>query len=174
MTTDVEDKGLPGDGGSGKIKEASFSAARGGDFRELLKKRLAEKRSQLGATEESIKKYSAPPAQGAGTGVAGAQGEHRGAGRGVARFQNRLGPPPGGGPVPGRALGARLGPRVDNRRSGEQDEQLPNRGGLLSRVVVEQKTREEVMAEKKASENEEASKVEGGPIPSLLLDHGDH
>ncbi len=150
----------------GKVEEGGGRAkvGAGGDFRESLKKRLAEKRSQLGATEESIKKYTAPPMQ--------QGGEVRGAG--VARFHNRLGPPPGvaqqgggrgrGGPYRGGGLGARLGPRVSEgggrRVIMEEDGAARGRaGGLLSRVVVEQKTREEVMAEKKASENEEVNKV---------------
>ncbi len=118
-----------------------------GDFRELIEKKLAAKRSQLGQTEETIKKYigdrdQLPP--------------------GPARFQNRLGPPPGQasqGP-----LGSRLGPRVGAQpasryRDPDDDDVTPHRVGVMSRVVVEQKTREEVLAEKRASENKSDAQV---------------
>lgn len=130
------------------------------DFREVLKRKMEEKRTQLGKTEENIKKYTAPSlADKPGADASGAPG-------GMGRFQNRLGPPTGGHRVPGRALGARLGPRVDNRPGGPGGRQVVEEekfgsvaskvtgggGGLLSRVVVDNKSREEVMAEKRASE----------------------
>ncbi len=134
----------------------------GGDYRQVLKKRLAEKRSQLGATEESIKKY-APPFQPSEQNAAapGQRGDPAGRGSGgIARFQSRLGPPGGGGG--GRGLGSRLGPpRSEMGRGGGAEEDFPRRpgGGLLSRVVVDQKSRDEVMAENRQVENEQVAKV---------------
>jgi hypothetical protein len=127
-----------------------------GDFRDLIRRKLAAKESQLGQTEESIKKYVAVLPPSSNTSAA----PQRVA---MARFQNRLGPPAAGAAASAAAGGyhqqqdnrapmrARLGPRVDE----EEDNWAPPqaRGGLLSRVVVEQKSRDEVLAEKKATEN---------------------
>jgi hypothetical protein len=50
MTKDIESS----------LTVAGDLSASTGDFRELIQKKLAEKKNQLGETEESIKKYVRP------------------------------------------------------------------------------------------------------------------
>lgn len=77
------------------------------DFREVIKKKLAMKQSELGETEETLKKLAPPPG-----GIGGApnnKGDAGGGNRGLARFQNRLGPAVRSNKG---TIGSRLGPRV--------------------------------------------------------------
>ena len=121
------------------------------DFRDLISRKMSAKQNQLGRIEDDIKKLVPNPVSDKlATGGTG----------NLSRFQNRL------GPVKGRAsggepLGSRLGPKVhdgDGDQVGSQRGIV--RGGVVvgggvvqSRVVMEVKSRDEVMAEKRATEN---------------------
>jgi hypothetical protein len=50
----------------------------------------------------------------------------------------------------------RLGPKV---QEDDPDDNPVRKGGMMSRVVVDQKSRDEALAEKKAHENTDVTKV---------------
>ena len=111
------------------------------DFRDLISQKLAAKQDQLGQTEESIKKF-----------VPTSQSPFQEGGNVMKRFQNRLGPM-----RPRLAMNSRLGPKVRDEEDLMSQERLA--GGIQSRVVMEVKSRDEVLAEKKAVENKSEAQV---------------
>ncbi|TRY77930.1 hypothetical protein TCAL_07725 [Tigriopus californicus] len=140
------------------------------DFRSVLSQRLSAKQSTLKATEDTLRRYSAPH-------LTTNAGVYEGK---PGRFQHRLGPPVNGaaGPnVEGQrpALRGRLGPvsapgvrlaagaaRRHNRVVGPEDagesEEPEERNvgvkSVLSRVVIEQKSREDALKEKQLDKKE--------------------
>ena len=135
------------------------------DFRSVLEGRLNAKRSELGETEQSLKKFV-----GSRLGSV-AQGGKDGPDR-LPAFRGRLGPVVsvrGGGsqPVGDRrsSIGARLGPKISESFE-EHDGSVVNvgangfggevtgRGSVMSRIVVEQKSREDALAEQKVDKKE--------------------
>jgi hypothetical protein len=117
-------------------------------FRSDLEEKLNAKKNELVETEETLKKYVGPLV---GNDVASRPS-----------FRGRLGPPPqrennprmsldgGQRRTSGRgrfSLEGRLGPKVND--DDDIDDSVENNRKLMSRVVVEQKSREEALAEKK-------------------------
>ena len=136
------------------------------DFRSVLENRLNAKKSELGETELSLKKFI-----GSRLGNT-AQRVVDGAER-LSSFKGRLGPVVSnrggrnGQPTSERrtSIGSRLGPRVSE--SLEDDDgptakggsngfggEVTGRGSVMSRIVVEQKSREDALAEQKVDKNE--------------------
>jgi hypothetical protein len=115
-------------------------------YRSDLEEKLNAKRSELVETEESLKRYVGDVAL-------------------RPSFRGRLGPPPQRENVNERlstdgqqrrpvvrgrlSLEGRLGPKVN-----EDDEEKDESRKVMSRVVVEQKSREEALKEKKADKAE--------------------
>ena len=139
------------------------------DFRSVLEDRLNAKKSELGETEQSLKKFvgsssrqslptkgtsDAPDRLPSFRGRLGPAVSVRGGGRGGNAVQNvgdkRL------------RLGARLGPRVSESLDDDDDDSKANgfggevtgRGSVMSRIVVEQKSREDALAEQKVDKKE--------------------
>ena len=130
-------------------------------YRSDLEEKLNAKRSELVETEETLKKYVGPNVVGGGD-VASRPS-----------FRGRLGPPPQRENNPrlqqqldgsqrrsigrGRlSLEGRLGPKVhdDDEADDVHDDGKEETRKVMSRVVVEQKSREEALAEKKVDKAE--------------------
>ena len=134
------------------------------DFRSVLEDRLNAKRSELGETELSLKKFIGNRLG------SNAQGGVDGAER-LSSFKGRLGPVVS---VRGRngqqnserrsSIGLRLGPRVSESVDDEDESskggangyggEVTGRGSVMSRIVVEQKSREDALAEQKIDKKE--------------------
>ena len=137
------------------------------DFRSVLENRLNAKRSELGETEQSLKKF-VNNRLGSVT-----QGKADGPDR-LPAFRGRLGPVVlarggrgGSQPAGDRrsSIGSRLGPKISE--SLEDDDgsiikggsngfggEVTGRGSVMSRIVVEQKSREDALAEQKVDKKE--------------------
>ena len=138
------------------------------DFRSVLEDRLNAKKSELGETEQSLKKF-------VGTGsrqILPTKGTGDAPDR-LPSFRGRLGPAVSvrGGGRAGNAVqnvgdkrisvGARLGPRVSESFDDDDDSkangfggEVTGRGSVMSRIVVEQKSREDALAEQKVDKKE--------------------
>ena len=142
------------------------------DFRSMLESKLNEKKSELGETELSIKKIG---------GSRLSSSTHRGVeggGERLTSFKGRLGPVvssrggrPGHQPLERRtSINSRLGPRVSHsvdegfmeendiaNAIGESNGfggEVTGRGSVMSRIVVESKSREDAIAEQKQDKKE--------------------
>ena len=102
------------------------------DFRNLIEEKLKSKKDALDQTEQHLKKFSIIR----DLTVRGV-GNNRG-----ASLRGRLGPPPKAARQP---LGSRLGPKISNAQD-EEDADFEGYG-LMSRVVVEKKSRDDALAE---------------------------
>ena len=137
------------------------------DFRSVLENKLNAKKSELGETELNLKKFI-----GNRVGNSSRGGAESGSER-LSSFKGRLGPVVSVlGERPSKAtndrranIGARLGPRVSE--SLEEDEtsnaksgsngfggEVTGRGSVMSRIVVEQKSRDDALAEQKVDKKE--------------------
>lgn len=137
------------------------------DFRSVLENKLNAKKSELGETELNLKKFI-----GNRVGNSSRGGVEGGSER-LSSFKGRLGPVVSVlGERPSKAtndrranIGARLGPRVSE--SLEEDEtsnaksgsngfggEVTGRGSVMSRIVVEQKSRDDALAEQKVDKKE--------------------
>lgn len=109
------------------------------DYRSVLEEKLGAGRSELESTQENLKKYSlyVPPQQ---------QQQGNAAGKNNSVFRNRLGPPAASAANgSSKAMAGRLGPKVT-----AADKTSPKSGpggSVLSRVIVEQKSRDEALAQ---------------------------
>merc|ERR1712045_158736 len=110
------------------------------DFRNVIEEKLKAKRDALGETEQDLKKFSVIRDM-------NNRGNSQGGGRGGS-VRGRLGPPAKIGRQP---LGSRLGPRVSY--APEDDEFDGDQPGLMSRVVVEKKSRDDALAEEEQKTN---------------------
>jgi len=141
------------------------------DFRSMLESKLNKKKSELGETELSIKKIG---------GSRISSSTHRGVEGGgdrLSSFKGRLGPVVSRGGRPGQqalerrtSINSRLGPRVSHslddgfveendisNAAGETNGfggEVTGRGSVMSRIVVEQKSREDALAEQKQDKKE--------------------
>ena len=140
------------------------------DFRSMLESKLNEKKSELGETEQNIKKIG-------GSRLGPSRGIQSGSER-LSSFKGRLGPvvPSRGGRATEQAferrtsINSRLGPRVNSSQDDaildENDTsnamvenngfggEVTGRGSVMSRIVVEQKSREDALAEQKIDKKE--------------------
>ena len=103
------------------------------DFRNLIEEKLKSKKDALDQTEQHLKKFSIIR----DLTVRGV-GNNRG-----ASLRGRLGPPPKG--ANRQPLGSRLGPKISNAQ--DEDDVDFEGYGLMSRVVVEKKSRDDALAE---------------------------
>ena len=142
------------------------------DFRSMLESKLNKKKSELGETELNIKKIG---------GSRISSSTHRGVEGGgdrLSSFKGRLGPVvvsrggrPGQQTLERRtSINSRLGPRVSHSQddgfieendisnaTGETNGfggEVTGRGSVMSRIVVEQKSREDALAEQKQDKKE--------------------
>lgn len=120
------------------------------DYRSVLEEKLNAKRSELESTQENLKKYSlyVPPQQ---------QQGH--AGKNNSVFRNRLGPPAAAAAANGsssKAMAGRLGPKVT--ASADKPKSGPG-GSVLSRVIVEQKSRDEALAQQQKTTDKQEKMV---------------
>ena len=141
------------------------------DFRSMLESKLNAKKSELGETELNIKKIG-----GSRLGPSTHRGVE-GGGERLSSFKDRLGPvvTPRGGRSSHQnldrrtSINSRLGPRVsnsddpiidDNEESNVTGEsngyggEVTGKGSVMSRIVVEQKSREDALAEQKQDKKE--------------------
>ena len=140
------------------------------DFRSMLESKLNEKKSELGETELNIKKIG-------GNRLGSARGVE-GRGERLSSFKGRLGPVVSsreGRSAPQTldrrtSINSRLGPRVNNSQDETVNEkndasnaveesngfggEVTGRGSVMSRIVVEQKSREDALAEQKVDKKE--------------------
>ena len=123
------------------------------DYRSVLEEKLNAKRSELESTQENLKKYShhyTHPNQQPGGGNAGNKSVFR---------NSRLGPAPSAG---GKMSG-RLGPKVataDKKASADTKTAAAGGGGsILSRVIVEQKSRDEALADQQKTTDKQEKMV---------------
>jgi len=136
------------------------------DFRSALESKLNAKKSELGETELSLKRFTGSRL---GTTI---HGSVEGNGERLSSFKGRLGPVVA---ARGRinqqtterrnSIGSRLGPRVSesidddpsNNTEGTNGYggEVTGRGLVMSRIVVEQKTREDALAEQKMNNKKE-------------------
>jgi len=140
------------------------------DFRSMLESKLNEKKSELGETELNIRKIGGSR-QGSARGV-------ESSGERLSSFKGRLGPvvsSRGGRSAQQTidrrtSINSRLGPRVNNSKNDTVDEkndisnaiedsngfggEVTGRGSVMSRIVVEQKSREDALAEQKVDKKE--------------------
>ena len=114
------------------------------DFRNVIEEKLKSKRDALGQTEQHLKKFSV---------IRDMNNRGNSGGRGGS-VRGRLGPPAKIGRQP---LGSRLGPRVSN--APEDDEFDGDQPGLMSRVVVEKKSRDDALAEEEQKTNKKEKQV---------------
>ena len=115
------------------------------DFRNVIEEKLKAKRDALGETEQHLKKFSVIRDM---NNRGNSQGSRGGSVRG------RLGPPAKIGRQP---LGSRLGPRVSY--APEDDEFDGDQPGLMSRVVVEKKSRDDALAEEEQKMDKKEKQV---------------
>jgi len=104
------------------------------DFRNLIEEKLKAKQDALGQTEAHLKKFSIIR-----------ELNNRGGGRGGGSVRGRLGPPPRNSNSNRQPLGSRLGPRLSNVQ--DEDDLEMEQVGVMSRVVVEKKSRDDALAE---------------------------
>ena len=104
------------------------------DFRNLIEEKLKAKQDALGQTEAHLKKFSIIR-----------ELNNRGGGRGGGSVRGRLGPPPRNSNSNRQPLGSRLGPRLSNVQ--DEDDLDMEKVGVMSRVVVEKKSRDDALAE---------------------------
>ena len=139
------------------------------DFRSMLESKLNEKKSQLGETEQNIKKI--------GGSRLGSSRIVESSGERLSSFKGRLGPvvsSRGGRSGPQTSdrrsnINSRLGPRVNSQEdtvtegndasnvvedSNGFGGEVTGRGSVMSRIVVEQKSREDALAEQKVDKKE--------------------
>ena len=125
------------------------------NYRSDIEEKLNAKKSELVETEETLKKYVGP--------LVGGDVSSR------SLFRGRLGPPPQRENNPrmqqdgsqrrsigrGRlSLEGRLGPKVHDEDVADENDSKEDIRKVMSRVVVDQKTREEALAEKKVDRAE--------------------
>ena len=139
------------------------------DFRSMLESKLNEKKSQLGETAQTIKKI--------GGSRLGSSRIVESSGERLSSFKGRLGPvvsSRGGRSAPQTSdrrsnINSRLGPRVNSQDdtvtegndaskvvedSNGFGGEVTGRGSVMSRIVVEQKSREDALAEQKVDKKE--------------------
>ena len=136
------------------------------DFRSALETKLNAKKSELGETELSLKKF-------VGNRLANnLQGGIEAKDDRLSSFKGRLGPVVSGRgarnsqPTNERrvSIGSRLGPRVSESVDDDESNgtggangfggEVTGRGSVMSRIVVEQKSREDALAEQKLDKKE--------------------
>ena len=108
------------------------------DYRSVLEQKLSAKRDALGQTEQNLKRF-------VGNNSAGN-------GRVTNLFRNRLGPAVNAQDKR-RPLGNRLGPKIDPKEDDSSSK------SILSRVVVEQKSREEALAQQQKTSDKKEKMV---------------
>ena len=135
------------------------------DFRSALETKLNAKKSELGETELSLRKFTGSRL---GTAIHGGAVD---SGERLSSFKGRLGPVVQARGKNGQdarerrtSIGSRLGPRVsesidedtnDTEGTNGYGGEVTGRGLVMSRIVVEQKTREDALAEQKLNNKKE-------------------